>query len=101
MAKKVEKKNTVKTTKTAEKNTVPVAKADTKASPFANLTSTEMLARIRSNVKERKRLAAENKELQSLYKGTKSLEKTASTEARIKALTAQLEVLKNPPAVKK
>jgi hypothetical protein len=61
-----------------------------------NLTSTEMLARIRANVKERKRLATENKELYALYKGAKSLEKAASTEARIKALTAQLEALKNP-----
>jgi hypothetical protein len=89
MAKKV---NTVKMTKAVEKNTVPVAKGEA----FANLTSTEMLARIKANVAERKRLGEENKELYGLYKATKSLEKTASTEARIKALTAQLEALKNP-----
>jgi hypothetical protein len=54
-----------------------------------------MIARIKANVKERKRLAEENKKLFGLYKATRSQEKTTSTEERIKALTAQLEALKN------
>jgi hypothetical protein len=90
MAKKVEKNTVVQ----KKENTVPVMEIP--VSPFANLKSGELLARIKTNVAERKRLAKENKELFGLYKATKGQEKTSSTEAKIKALTAQLEALKNP-----
>jgi hypothetical protein len=89
MAKQAEKNTVVQ----KKENTVPVM--ETPVSPFANLKSGELLARIRANVKERKRLADENKVIGGLYKATKSQEKTSSTEAKIQALTAQLEALKN------
>jgi hypothetical protein len=82
--------------KKLEKNIVPETTAvETQVSPFASLTSTELMARVRVNVKERKRLSAENKELIGLHKATKAQEKSSSTEAKIAALTAQLEALKN------
>jgi ubiquinone biosynthesis protein UbiJ len=95
MAKKVEKKDATKMTRTAKEKATPVI-VDGEASSFANLTSAEMIARIKANVKERKRLAEENKKLFGLYKAAKALEKTSSAQAKIEALTAKLEALKNP-----
>jgi hypothetical protein len=82
MAKKVEK-------------SIVVQKKENVFSQFANLTRAELIAKVRENTKERKRLAEENKELYRLYRDTKDREKTASTEAKIQALTAQLEALRN------
>jgi ubiquinone biosynthesis protein UbiJ len=75
------------------KNIVSVV--ETPVSSFANLTSGELITRYKANVKERKRLAEENKELSALYKAAKGQEETSSTEAKIQALTARLEALKN------
>jgi hypothetical protein len=86
MAKKVERKSVTQTT----------AKEEKKNTALQNLTSKELLARYKANVAERNRLSEENKELSRLYKAAKAKEKTSSAEAKIQALTTQLETLKNP-----
>jgi hypothetical protein len=109
MAKKVEKKNTVRTAKKVKENTVS-------QTTVQDLTSGELLARLRdngterkrlseknkeliiqlrTNIAERRRLATENRELYRLYKAAKFQETSASAEARIQALTARLEKLRN------
>jgi hypothetical protein len=86
MAKKVEKKSISQTNLKEEK----------KNTALQNLTSGELLARYKANVVERNRLSEENKELIGLYKVAKDQEKSSATEAKIQALTARLETLKNP-----
>jgi hypothetical protein len=90
----------------ATKNTTKIIeKEEEKAVPqntLQNLTSIELLTRYKSNVAERKRLAEENKVIGGMYKSKKSEETTASAEAKIAALQAKLEALKNPsPKMKK
>jgi cell shape-determining protein MreC len=84
-----------KMAKKVEKNTVLENLEGKENTTLQNLTSGELLARYKANVAERNRLSEENKELIRLYNAAKSQEKTVSTEAKIQALTAQLEALKN------
>jgi nitrate/nitrite-specific signal transduction histidine kinase len=81
--------------KKAKKSAVEAKSGMENTAVFETLTSGELLARYKANVAERTRLSEENKELSSLYKAAKAHEKTNSTQAKIEALTAQLEILKN------
>jgi hypothetical protein len=84
------KKNTVeqKIEKEVKEKVVPQT--------LQNLTRGELLTRYKANVVERKRLAEENKVIGGLYKSKKSEETKANAEAKIAALQAKLEALKNP-----
>jgi hypothetical protein len=72
------------------------AKMENTNTALQNLTRDELLTRHKANVAERKRLAEENKVIGGLYKSKKNEETKASAEAKIAALQARLDALKNP-----
>jgi hypothetical protein len=74
--------------------TVDIMKVDP-----STLNREQLSQRYKNNVAERNRLSEENKVLSSLYKGAVSSEKKSSAEAKIAALTAKLEALRNPSPV--
>jgi capsule polysaccharide export protein KpsE/RkpR len=77
----------------AKKNTEIVEK---KVFTLEDLTKEELEVRYNANVAERKRLAEENKFLIELHRTAVSTSKKSSAEAKIAALQAKLEALRNP-----
>jgi hypothetical protein len=81
----------------SKKTETPVpAEIDIMTADPTTLTREQLKARYDANMAERRRLAEENKVIGNLYKSATSTEKNANKEARIAALTAQLEALRNP-----
>ncbi|MDR2457460.1 MAG: hypothetical protein LBD41_03160 [Clostridiales Family XIII bacterium] len=64
-----------------------------------DLSRTELEVRYNANVAERKRLAEENKYLIKLHRSATSSEKKSTAEAKIAALQAKLDALRNPTPV--
>jgi hypothetical protein len=85
MTKKVEKntrgkKNTALENQKVRKNSVSVI--ETPVSPFVKMTRSELLARYKANVAERKRISEENKELSRLYKIAKAQKKSGPEKSK-------------------
>jgi hypothetical protein len=85
--------------KANKKSEIVSTPVETSKTFLEDLSREELLCRYNDNVATRKALTEENKILCDLYKGAVSSAKKSNAEAKIAALQAKLEALKNPSPI--